>query len=167
MDAAERLSNVWPKLERAKQHINELHRAYRIFIKSNPYVVGTKRDDKRGLIYYIVSVKPVPIEIATITGDILQNLVSALDHLAYQLVCVGKSNEGPFFHVYFPVADSATEYEAKKVRKVEGMRPEAIEAIDEITPYKGGNDLLWKLWKLNNADKHRWVVTVGSAYRSV
>ena len=47
------------------------------------------------------------------------------------------------------------------------MRPDAIKVIDAIKPYKDGHDLLWLLYKLNNIDKHRLVITVGSAFRSV
>ncbi len=168
MTAAERLAHIWPKVERAKQHVTELERACHAFLNTNPYVVGTKQDPQtRKLIYYVASVQAPPASIATITGDVLQNLMSALDHLAYQLVCVGMGSDGPFYHVYFPVADSATEYQIENSRKVKGMRPEAIRAIDAIKPYRGGNDPLWRLYKLNIVDKHRTIITVGSAFRSV
>jgi hypothetical protein len=42
-----------------------------------------------------------------------------------------------------------------------------MDAIDAIKPYKGGNDLLWTLYKLNNVDKHRLLFTVGSMFQSV
>jgi hypothetical protein len=41
-----------------------------------------------------------------------------------------------------------------------------IDAIDATKPYKGGNDQLWRLHRLNNIDKHRLLVTVGAAFRS-
>jgi len=43
----------------------------------------------------------------------------------------------------------------------------AINAIDTTEPYQGGKGhSLWVLHKLNNIDKHRLLITVGSAYRS-
>ena len=45
------------------------------------------------------------------------------------------------------------------------MRKDAVDAIDAIKPYKGGNDTLWRLHGLNNIDKHRLLITVGLAYR--
>ncbi len=42
------------------------------------------------------------------------------------------------------------------------MRQEAIEAIDRLKPYKGGNEPLWKIHELNNIDKHRFLFTVGN-----
>jgi hypothetical protein len=47
------------------------------------------------------------------------------------------------------------------------MRQEAIDAIDATKPYAGGNDALWRIHKLNNVDKHRLLITVGSMVRSV
>jgi hypothetical protein len=62
--------------------------------------------------------------------------------------------------------DTASKYETGRQPKVKGMRPQAIKAIDALKPYKGGNDLLWKLHKLNNIDKHRALITAASAFRS-
>jgi hypothetical protein len=47
------------------------------------------------------------------------------------------------------------------------MRNTAIEAIDALKPYRGGNDVLWHLHELNNTDKHRLVLTVGAMLRDV
>jgi hypothetical protein len=38
----------------------------------------------------------------------------------------------------------------------------AVKAIDGFEPYKGGNDLLWRIHELNNIDKHRALFTVDS-----
>jgi hypothetical protein len=168
MTADERLALIRVKIERAKQHILQLESDIRTFFDTRPYVVGTKQNPQtRQLIYDIVTVRETPKILASITGDALQNLWSALDHLAYQLVLVGTGKPGPFRHVYFPIDNDATKYEADKMRKVQGMRPAAIKAIDTVKPYKGGNDALWRLDQLNNVDKHRLLITVGSAFRSV
>jgi hypothetical protein len=168
MTADERIALIRVKIERAKQHIHELNSEIRAFFDTNPFIVGTKRNPKtRQLIYYLVSVHEVPLTIAAIAGDILQNLRSALDHLAYQLVLVGRGSGDPLRHVYFPIADDAKKYESEKIKKTRGMREAAIKAIDAVKPYRGGNDILWHLNRLNNVDKHRLLITVGSAYRSI
>jgi hypothetical protein len=51
--------------------------------------------------------------------------------------------------------------------KVKGMSPASIKAIDAIKPYQYGDDALWQLHKLNNLDKHRALLTVGSGYHSL
>ncbi len=164
---SDRLAGARAKVERAKQHINELDTILGAFFRTNPYRVGTKRDPQtRRLIYYLVSVRDVPPEISVVAGEVLQSMRSALDHLAYQLVLVGTGQSDPFYHVYFPIFDSSSEYEAKKLKQIRGMRQDAIDAIDELKPYRGGNDTLWRLHKLNLVDKHRLLVTVGSQMRS-
>ena len=90
MTANERLALIRVKVERAKEHIRDLEAEVRSFLSKSPYVVGAKRDPQtRKLIYYVANVSETPIKIAPIAGDVIQNLRSALDHLAYQLVIVG------------------------------------------------------------------------------
>jgi hypothetical protein len=57
-----------------------------------------------------VSVRDTPVGVAALTGDVLNNLRSALDHLAYQLVLVGTGDVAPTWRVYFPIADDAKAY---------------------------------------------------------
>jgi hypothetical protein len=44
--------------------------------------------------------------------------------------------------------------------KIKYLRQNVIDVLNTIKPYKGGNDALWKLSKLNNIDKHRLLVPV-------
>ncbi len=168
MTPDKRLSNISVKIERARKHFTELELEVKAFLDSKPYQVGVKRNvDTQQLVYYVSSVKSVPPIIAAITGDVVHNLRSALDHLAYHLVDVGTCGKGPFRHVYFPIYANAKEYKKQRHEKVQGMRQDAVKAIDALQPYKGGNDSLWQLVKLDNTDKHRLLLTVGSRFESV
>ena len=81
MTAEERLALVRAKIERAEKHIGDLESEIKSFYESKPYVVGTKRDQQsRRLIYHLVSVRDTPVGVAALTGDVLNNLRSALDH---------------------------------------------------------------------------------------
>jgi hypothetical protein len=165
-----RTDSALTKVERAKQHIGELEAELRAFHSTNPYVVGAKRNpETRQLIYYVVSVQEVPPAISAIAGDALQNLRSALDHLAYRLVCSGLRREPTYREAYaiaFPIARSAQELETLVPGKVKGASQAAIDAIKAVKPYKGGNDALWLIHSLNNIDKHRVLIAAGSAYTS-
>ncbi|MFN2452792.1 MAG: hypothetical protein ABR577_01085 [Pyrinomonadaceae bacterium] len=166
MTADERISLIRVKVERARKHIRDLELEIRAFLDSNPYVIETKPNHQRNaLIYYLASVRDTPLTVAAITGDVLCNLRAALDHLAYHLVLVNGGT--PIKQTYFPIFDDAAKYIDGKSRKVAGMRPEAIKAIDAIEPYKGGNNVLWQLHSLNNIDKHRILITVGSAVSGI
>jgi hypothetical protein len=169
MTADQRLAAIWLKIERAKKHIEEFNGAIKPFTASNPYVVGAKRDPQtRKLIYYLHEVRPVPDTIPLIVGDVIQCLRSALDHLAYQLFLTGTGGMGEGHHIYFLIERDAKEFKSRLARKVEGMRQEAIDAICALEPYKAGKGHeLWVLHTLNNIDKHRLIVTVGGAFRSM
>ena len=96
-------------------------------------------------------------------GDIIQNLRSSLDHLAYGLVIA--SGGKPTTSTMFPISEhvpATPEEEASFGRKVKGMRKEAVDLIRSIKPYKGGNDALWRLHRLNNIDKHRLLLVCGA-----
>ncbi len=135
MTADERLELIKVKVARAKTHLSDLEVELKAFLETKPYVIGTKRDPQtRRVIYFLASVQDTPLSVAAIAGEVLQNLRSGLDHLAYQLVLVGTGKAGPFFHVYFPIYDSEAEYNAKKHARVKGMRQDAIQAIDRPIP---------------------------------
>jgi hypothetical protein len=160
----ERLKHVTLKIKRAKEHAAELQRQLRAFLDSSPYKVGFKHDPKtRKLIYYVASAQPIPDSLPLVTGDVIQNLMCALDHLAYQIVCSDTNDQPPNPNwIYFPIADNLQKYEAKKAGKMQGAARDSFAAIDTLKPYRGGNDLLWALYKLNNIEKHRLLLTVGS-----
>jgi len=156
------------KVDRADGHVEELQQAITAFFATKPFVVGGGRDpETRKPFHYVAKVQSPPAAVSAIAGDTIQNLRSALDHLAYQLVAVGTNKPGPFEHVYFPIHNDAVSYASKKGAQVKGMRGEAVKAIDALAPYRGGDETLWRLHKLNQVDKHRSIVTVGTAYRSV
>lgn len=160
----ERLKHVTLKVKRAYEHISAFEQQLRIFLESRPYKVGAKRDPKnRKLIYYVESAEPIPDCLFLIAGDAIQNLMSALDHLAYQIVSSDTSDNPPNPKgIYFPIADDSAKYEANKRKKMEGARQQTFDAVDALKPYKGGNDQLWILHRLNNIEKHRLLLTAGS-----
>ena len=164
MTADERLNRIQAKFGRAKRHLSDLEIEVRSFLASHPYEIATRRDTQtREVVYYATRVDDVPLAIAVITADVLQNLRKSLDHLACELVLAAGSS--PTRNSGFPIFGSIAIYKAQAPEKVQGMRKDAVDAIDAIRPYKGGNDTLWRLHGLNNIDKHRLLITVGLAYR--
>ena len=166
MTGDEKIALIRIKIERAKKHIDDLDISCKFFFASDPYVVESKSDPKTGQrAYHLISVKDVPPAISPIVGDILQNLRSALDHMAFQLFKIGpggRSGEDGR-HIYFPIFDDAAMYKSGVIRKVKGMRQDAIDAIHAVKPYKGGNEILWRLHALNNLAKHRLLITAISS----
>lgn len=167
MTSDAKLALIRVKVERAKRHMSELEVEVNAFFSQQPYKVEVRRDSERRLVYYLSSVTEPSPAIAVLAGEVIQNLRSALDHLAYQLAVLGTGGKGDYRRIYFPITEDATKYKNERTDKVKGMRLDAIRAIDAIKPYKGGNDVLWRLHKLNNIDKHRLLVTVGSIYKNL
>jgi hypothetical protein len=150
---------ILSKIQRAKKHIEELISALEAFWDSEPNSVRFEDEPTTGRrTYYLDRVTDVPLEIPVIIGDVLHNLRSALDHLAYQLPVI-PSQTGPRW-TQFPIVESAAKYMASDVRrKVQVFRPDVVKTLDVVKPYKGGNELLWRLHSLNTIDKHRLLLT--------
>jgi hypothetical protein len=167
LTAEDRLVLIRVKIERAKKHLLELESEALPVGRANMHVVGMHYDPETGKSTFGIAPLPIlPFNVVATAGDVLQNLRSALDHLAWHLAQVGLVRSGaentiPHRDVAFPISLTAEVYESRKVRKVQGMLPEAVKAIDGLRPYKGGNDALWRLHELNNIDKHENLITVG------
>jgi hypothetical protein len=77
------------KLRRANQHLEALYVEAQEFLKADPEpcrIVSHDDPDSRDRIYQMEILKPPPaLDWAIVTGEILYNLVSALDHLAWEL----------------------------------------------------------------------------------
>lgn len=114
----ERLIHVTSKIRRAKQHVDQLEREIRQFLDANPYKIAVKRDqESRRPIYYVSSVEPTSTSLSLVAGDVIQNLMVALDHLAYQIVCHDTVDNPPHPNaIYFPITDEAAKYEVSVCR---------------------------------------------------
>jgi hypothetical protein len=167
MTADVRLNGAKLKAKWAWLHITHAQRTISEFMGANPkpYKISTKVDPQtRELRYYLARVESPPEVLSLIIGDALFNLRSALDHLAQQFYLLGSGTTTPSARTQFPICESAKEYADQSPNRLKGMRQDAVDFIDATKPYKGGNDELWRLNKLNNIDKHRLLITVGGSF---
>ena len=160
MTADDRLALIRIKIKRAYQHLAELDNAVLEADETSFKTVSSNFDSEKP------TLESFPVifyrdDLPAIAGDVIHNLRCALDHLAYQLVLVGGTREGRWQDIQFQISDSREHYETRKLRQVDGMGPEAKDAIDRLKPYKGGNDCLWLLHRLDNTDKHSSILSVG------
>ena len=147
------------KIDRAKQHLQDFNLGLQAFYKTNPYEVSSKEDANTGQrIYYLVKADPVPDPLTAIAADILFNLRTPLDHIAYQAVLESRSGTKPDWLVYYPICATAKDYPSVRT-KVKGIRKELLDAIDATEPYEGGKGhALWQLNALHKPDKHELLV---------
>jgi hypothetical protein len=164
------LASIDFRVEWAKKHLTELEREIDAFLATEPYKIETRPDSDQPNCsrYYVASVPSEhPTSISLIAGDVLFNLRAALDHLAYQLALAnGTTDEKILRQTYFPIFDDAKKFHKDLKARTPGLSQAARDAIKDVKPYKEGNPALWQLHNLNNRDKHRALVTVGSAVGS-
>jgi hypothetical protein len=165
MASLDTLEKVLAKAKRAKKHIRELDAALEVFDESHPYSVRTEDDPNTSeRSYYVERVSVAPIPVLAIVGDVLQNARSTLDHLVHFLYRANKTIATPG-QTGFYIADKPFQEDSPDfLRKVGGASKAAIKHIFDLKPYRGGNDALWRLHRLNNIDKHRLLIALGALY---
>ena len=154
------------RVNRASEHLKQLDIACGAFYKTNPYTIDSKSNiETCERTYYLVRMDAVPDDpIAAIVGDILNNVRSALDYVAHELVAVALKSPGPYTRVQFPIAETSEQFDSELTRRIDCLGKEAKDAIRGLKPYKTGNELLWALHELNRRDKHRLLLTIGTGY---
>lgn len=172
MKAKDRIILVRVKIEWAKKQLRNL--AAEVLALEHTHVVFKKDDSEVDPHPIVFSwgdnphpiVKVLAFDAVCLAGDIIHNLRSALDHLAMQLALLGNPNlsDKELKQIEFPIAESPEKYENSKARQLNGIRTDAMHAIDRLKPYKGGNDDLWNLHVLDIIDKHRTLLTLDSDF---
>ena len=164
------LDGVGVKLCRAKGLVSELRLMIEpLALEATRSIVGAASPtDPSTLIYRATRVPPIDPMAAAIAGDIVHNLRSALDHLAWQLVLL--DNGQPNEDTSFPLHESATNRNGnpRVLTIAPGIRDSAImTAVEAMQPFAeaqyGHNprtDSLRIIRRLNNIDKHRLLLTV-------
>lgn len=158
------------KIERAETLIGQLDALIDRSVKDRAYdVVGQPEPPLTGQnIPYVQFKDPLDPEIPCLTGDILHNLRSALDHLLFRLL-PPTTDSREIRKRAFPIGQDAKHYNVgEKKRRLSALRPDLVTRIDALEPYKDGNGhALWQLHELNVIDKHRLLLTVGLAHHQV
>ena len=148
------------KVERAKRHISDLQSEIDAFLERDPYRLVFEDDTEARKRNLVIRVREnIPCYYATIIGDAVHNLRSALDLLACDLV---RLNGGDTSNVYFPFAKTREGLEPEIKRKMKGASPDVLDIIRALKPYPGGNDLLRGLHDLDIADKHVLLIPTSS-----
>ena len=129
------------KLDRAYEHLVALDNEIRAFFEVKPYRIALHQEDANGLEYvlrcYLTHWPPEMLPL--IIGDCLQNMRTALEHLAWQLVLVGGGS--PDTRTAFPIfSDDPFATGAKKWLRdrfkssTKGMPSDAIARIKGLQP---------------------------------
>jgi hypothetical protein len=140
----------------------ELDARMKAFVAEHPFgiAVSTAEDGSRS--WWGKVTEPLPSTLAPLVGDVAHNLRSALELLAWQLVTANGGTPGD--QTSFPIARSVEAFEKRIAIGIpEPIGTEAMRRLRELRPYKGGDDRLYQLHRLNIEDKHRLLVPVAFA----
>ncbi len=151
------------KLERADEHLKRLEDEVLRWLGTQPYrFIYEFNPESNEKIVRVEVIDAPPVEFGITIGDIVHNLRSALDNLVYELVVTRHGDSPPpEFVKYseFPIFGDRPMKAWERKNKIGGIDPLAQADIEELQPYKRGNnfasDPLWVLHKLSNFDKHR------------
>jgi len=149
------------KIERAKKHINDTNAVVSEFLTESPFQlrVSEQRDPHRRLVY-IKAKKPIPASLTMILGDAVHNLRSALDQLCWGIV--GSKAKNPR-SVGFPfVALKDALGGAINTRQMNVAPKNVIDEIHALKPYPSGDKYLHAVKSLDETDKHRNILVVGT-----
>lgn len=143
-------------IERAKHHIRDFEWQVIEFYASKPYtkIIETDSDTSEEL-HKIKLVKPMPIALPGIAFDVVNNLRPALDQACY---AINPQKNGSSF----PFARNTKHFENSINGKTKHLPKEIVDLIRRFKPYKGGDNLLWALNELCNANKHAIVCPVAT-----
>ncbi len=164
------------KIARAEELWQELGAALVQFLEEGPYRSEGSFDARSSewVLRFHVLEEP-PLRWGILVGDVVHNLRSALDHLAWQLVLVNGGE--PTWRTQFPIYTDEAAYRRAQggQARIAGMSDEDRELIEELQPFRQPEDQekphhLALLRELANVDKHRVVhttliQTAGSQFR--
>lgn len=162
--------SAWLKVTHALGHARALFDDIESFEKSagrNP--VGSVRAEydarRHGFAVYPNDVAATPTRWGLVLGDIAHNFRSSLDHLAWALVCRGKTPPHTLSHrqrqqIYFPITDKRENFNKQLATKLPGVKRGDIAIVRRRQPYNyrrpnRDRHFLTILNLLNNGDKHR------------
>lgn len=161
----DKLQQIGAKLFRSTQHLEALDQAITAFLNHKPYIVTPDFDaTERTYVYRVKIRSEVPPLLRVLIGEIIGQLRSTLDHLAWQLALL--NTQSPAEGTEFPIFKDEGRYRQGRASKIRSLPPAAQTIIDGLQPYLNAapeDDLLWVLHRLANDDKHRSPHAVGAA----
>lgn len=161
------LDSARGKVTRAMQHATYLTQQCVAFSEENPwrFVDRFVPEEDRHLIF--VEGRKPPLYLGMILGEVVHDLRSAMDHLAWQLALQQSGEEalaerGVAMAIQFPIRDSRGEFD--RHRALRYFSAKTVERIESFQPYHHDPDVLSPLAvvrDLSNTDKHQALTPSG------
>jgi hypothetical protein len=162
------------KILRAKEHTRNMESRIRRFFDSEPYTyireVNAQRTHE---LHKVRFKKQIPERAGELAVEAAEALRSALDQAAFAVAAAANPTRprSSIKCAYFPIADSAAQLMTDVINRgrCKDLPPDIVTFLCALKPHKGGNDLIWAVNKLANANKHAGILdpvagTIGTIY---
>lgn len=146
------------KIERADYHISDLERQFAAFVAEKPHKFTVQSDPSTGqLVVMVYFHKRPPSTLATIIGDAIHNMRCALDHMTWEVVGIGGTQNR---HLKLPAGSDRVSFEAScnGIETPDQWVKDAIRALEVFPGGKGSR--LYEIHLLDNTDKHQAISPV-------
>jgi len=172
------MNDWWLKFQRAEKHMVDIQEEARRYASRNPYSMTRIRlpdsQNEIGFRFHITE-QPDPV-IALMLGDFIHNLRSALDYIIVACIPRQRRKNASFPIMYkdifakgedgqFVVKDACLRENVETT--LDGLHPKARALVILMQPWQAINlglppdNVLGVLCRLENADKHRKIITLG------
>ncbi|MGA8804861.1 MAG: hypothetical protein WB866_09235 [Solirubrobacterales bacterium] len=156
------------KLDRAIEHLETVKEACERFLKTQPFTVSTEFESEADC--YVARFRQrreMPIAVGVIVGEVVHDLRSALEHVAWLLATAHADDPAKLWEkgtrekITFPVAKKREHFDSHSL--MEFISVPAQRVLDELQPHTRGNPYqverhpLAALHDFWNVDKHRVV----------
>lgn len=172
----------WLKVKRAQKHMVDINREALRYASGHPYeFTRVQYPDTERKVGYRIRITEQPDPMTTLMlGDFIHNLRSALDYIIF--VCVPrqrqKSASFPILSADIFAKDSSgtfvindTEGREHFETAIQGLCPKARALVVSLQPYHRGPktylSILGIISRLENADKHRQLITIGGGVQNI
>jgi hypothetical protein len=81
--------------------------------------------------------------------------------------CRGQWPDTPTDYTAFPVGSDAIYFGTSGIGRIKGASAKAIKLVRRLKPYRGGNDTIWRLHRIDIADKHQLLIPVAAAQKEL
>jgi hypothetical protein len=157
-DSEPTLDGVYSCLGRADQHSAQLTRSVSEWLQSDGFDIAVGPEEDGWYRLRFMRVPDPPADHAHYLKEMLGDLRSALDYLAWQLVLVSGSE--PDRSTAFPIVRQERDWAKAERRQLAGMNREYVSRIKEVQPFneaQSDQHPLAFLDEANNRTKHRFL----------
>lgn len=152
--------DIMAKHGHARELSRKLNELCRELLQTGPETQFVPNAEKTRYDVIVSGVPTAGQEIALLAGDIIHNLRSVLDHLAWELADPMSRSE----RTDFPILEVAREHDGTRLpAAIKGVHDHRIQKIVEaVQPYNRPNpseNFLWLLDQFDIIDKHRLLLT--------